>query len=241
VDVVGHDDEGVEFVCVLGAIVLEYFEEEFGVRGELEEAAAVAGDGGDEEGAGGGGSRGFRHADSIGVALARRFLARVNARKRFGAREEMIGVRKKDRRSGKGQISRCALRASLRPSAERMRLRRGCFLARVNAGPSGSMAYTEGVVSELLNPHLKTRCGAPGIHWLHDAEPVVNEYAQPVIVVVPTDRQPIERFRLLSVRKLECAVLMGDGFDRGLESPPIWSRSTSHMNRQAYRFTLPLG
>jgi hypothetical protein len=33
----------------------------------LKEAAAVEGDGGDEEGAGGGGSRGFRHADSIGA------------------------------------------------------------------------------------------------------------------------------------------------------------------------------
>ena len=57
VNVVGHDDEGVEFVCSFGAVVLEGFEEEFGVRGELEEAATVVGDGGDEECAGGGGSR----------------------------------------------------------------------------------------------------------------------------------------------------------------------------------------
>lgn len=31
VDVVGHDDEGVEFVVSFGAVVLEGFEEEFGV------------------------------------------------------------------------------------------------------------------------------------------------------------------------------------------------------------------
>ena len=65
VGVVGHDDEGVEFVCALGAVVLEGFEEELGVRGDLEEAAAVVGDGGDEEGAGGGGSLRFRHAERI--------------------------------------------------------------------------------------------------------------------------------------------------------------------------------
>jgi hypothetical protein len=51
VGVVGHDDEGVEFVCAFGAVVLEGFEEEFGVRGDLEEAATIVGDGGDEESA----------------------------------------------------------------------------------------------------------------------------------------------------------------------------------------------
>lgn len=56
VDVVGHDDEGAEFVCAFGAVVLEGFEEEFRVRRDLEEAAAIVGDGGDEECAGGGGS-----------------------------------------------------------------------------------------------------------------------------------------------------------------------------------------
>ena len=65
---IGHDDEGVELVCALGKVVLVGFEEEVGVCGELEEAATIVGDGGDEEGAGGGGSRGFRHADSIGAA-----------------------------------------------------------------------------------------------------------------------------------------------------------------------------
>ena len=32
---VGHDDEGVEFVVAFGAVVLEGFEEEFGVGGRL--------------------------------------------------------------------------------------------------------------------------------------------------------------------------------------------------------------
>ena len=40
-NVVGHDDEGMEPVCALGAIVLEGFEEEFGVRGNLEESSAI--------------------------------------------------------------------------------------------------------------------------------------------------------------------------------------------------------
>ena len=65
VGVVGHDAEGVEFVCALGAVVLEGFEEEFGVRGDLEEAAAVAGDGGDEECAGGGGSLRDCHSGEV--------------------------------------------------------------------------------------------------------------------------------------------------------------------------------
>jgi hypothetical protein len=56
VDVVGHDDKGVEFVGAFGAVVLEGFKEEFGVGGKLEEASAVVGDGGDEEGASLGGS-----------------------------------------------------------------------------------------------------------------------------------------------------------------------------------------
>ena len=90
VDVVWHDDEGVEFVCPFGAVVLEGFEEEVGVRGELEEAATIVGDGGDEECAGGGGSRRDGHGVSLLAGLAvvkeekkRRgggaFAARVNA------------------------------------------------------------------------------------------------------------------------------------------------------------------
>lgn len=56
VDVVGHDDEGMEFVVAFHAVMLGGFEEEFGVGRELEEASAVVGDRGDEEGAGLGGS-----------------------------------------------------------------------------------------------------------------------------------------------------------------------------------------
>ena len=61
VDVVGHGDEGVEAVVALGAVVLEGFEEEEGVGGDLEEAAGVVGAAGDEEGAGLGGAGGDRH------------------------------------------------------------------------------------------------------------------------------------------------------------------------------------
>ena len=62
---VGHDDEGVEFECASGAVVLEGFEEEFGIRGDLEEAAAIVGDRGDEECAGGGGSLRDCHAEQV--------------------------------------------------------------------------------------------------------------------------------------------------------------------------------
>ena len=65
---VGHDDEGVEFVGALGAVVLEGLEEEFGVGWELEEAASVVGDGGDEEGAGLRGSWRDGHAEIVGGA-----------------------------------------------------------------------------------------------------------------------------------------------------------------------------
>jgi hypothetical protein len=52
VEVVGHDDEGVEFVVSFSWVVLEGFDEEFGVAFDLEEAAAVVGSAGDEEGSG---------------------------------------------------------------------------------------------------------------------------------------------------------------------------------------------
>jgi hypothetical protein len=48
VDVVGHDDEGVEFVEACGAVVLQRVGEEGGVGVDLEEAAAVVGDRGEE-------------------------------------------------------------------------------------------------------------------------------------------------------------------------------------------------
>ena len=50
VDVVGHDDEGVEFEVAREAIVLEGFEEERGVGFELEEGVAVGCRAGDEVG-----------------------------------------------------------------------------------------------------------------------------------------------------------------------------------------------
>jgi hypothetical protein len=60
-DVVGHDDEGVEFIAAFGSVVLECFDEEFGVGGDLKEAAAVVGSAGDEEGSGTGCAGGDRH------------------------------------------------------------------------------------------------------------------------------------------------------------------------------------
>ncbi len=48
--VVRHDDEGVEFVVAFAAVVLDGFDEELGVGGDLEEVAAVVGLGADEEG-----------------------------------------------------------------------------------------------------------------------------------------------------------------------------------------------
>ena len=60
-DVVGHDDEGVKFVASFGAVVLEGFDEEFGVAFDLKKAAAVVGSAGDEEGSGAGCANGDRH------------------------------------------------------------------------------------------------------------------------------------------------------------------------------------
>jgi len=50
-DVVGHEDEGVELVVAFAAVVLEGFEEEVGGGFNLEEASALVGLGGDEESA----------------------------------------------------------------------------------------------------------------------------------------------------------------------------------------------
>jgi hypothetical protein len=61
VNVIGHDDEGVEFVVAFGAVVLEGFEEELGVTVDLEEEGAVMGCAGDEVGAGAGGAVQDRH------------------------------------------------------------------------------------------------------------------------------------------------------------------------------------
>ncbi len=71
VSVIGHGDEGVEFVEALEAVVLEGFEKELCVGFGLEEAAAVGGDCSDEEGAGGGGSWRFGHGGSL-LAILRK-------------------------------------------------------------------------------------------------------------------------------------------------------------------------
>ena len=108
---VGHDDEGVEFICAFGAVMLEGFQEEFGVRGDLKEATTIAGDGGDEEGAGGGGSlRDGHYATSIGEGTS---VTRDRVAAGGGFRREEI-----------------------RPSAERYAPCAGWFMARVNACPS---------------------------------------------------------------------------------------------------------
>jgi len=75
-DVVRHDDEGVEFVEAFGAVVLQGFDEECGVGVDLEESAAVVSDRGDEEGAGVGGSRRGSHAGSIGGLCCPRLCGR---------------------------------------------------------------------------------------------------------------------------------------------------------------------
>ena len=49
VNVVGHNHKGVEFVMARAAVVLEGFEKEFAVGGDLEETTTIAGRGGDEE------------------------------------------------------------------------------------------------------------------------------------------------------------------------------------------------
>jgi hypothetical protein len=69
-DVVGHYDEGMEKVMLFGAVVLEGFEEEFGVVRDLKDAAAVVADGGDEEGALVGGSLRDSHWGSLVAGLA---------------------------------------------------------------------------------------------------------------------------------------------------------------------------
>ena len=61
VDVVGHDDEGVEFVVAFSAIVLEGLEEELCCGCDLEECSSVCSLGGDEEGSVACCSGGFRH------------------------------------------------------------------------------------------------------------------------------------------------------------------------------------
>jgi hypothetical protein len=63
VDVVGHQDEGVEEI--VGAVVFEGFEEKFCVAVDLKDAATVVADGGQEESACGGGSLRDCHLGSL--------------------------------------------------------------------------------------------------------------------------------------------------------------------------------
>jgi len=60
-DMVRHDNEGVESVVALFAIVLNRLDEEQGVGFDLEESATIVGRRGDEEGAGSGGVLRDRH------------------------------------------------------------------------------------------------------------------------------------------------------------------------------------
>jgi hypothetical protein len=55
-NMVWHDDEGVEFVCACCAVVLERFDEKLGVAFNLKETTAVICDRGHEESAFRGGS-----------------------------------------------------------------------------------------------------------------------------------------------------------------------------------------
>ena len=50
-EVIGHQDEGVELVALFRAVVAKELKEEVGVRVGLEKAVAVGGDGGNEVGA----------------------------------------------------------------------------------------------------------------------------------------------------------------------------------------------
>jgi hypothetical protein len=65
VDVVRHDDVGVEQVVV--SVMVEGLEKKLGVAFDLEEPAAVVGCGGDEVGARSGGAGGDRHSAIVSV------------------------------------------------------------------------------------------------------------------------------------------------------------------------------
>jgi len=48
-DVIGHNDEGVELIVALYAVRLEDIEEQLGVRCDLKESSTIGADGGYEE------------------------------------------------------------------------------------------------------------------------------------------------------------------------------------------------
>jgi hypothetical protein len=73
-DVVGHDDEVVELVAALAAVVLKSFQKEFGVGRDLKEAARIVGSTGDEVGAG--------PLNARGMAMIRQLILYGGQRKR---------------------------------------------------------------------------------------------------------------------------------------------------------------
>jgi hypothetical protein len=70
VDMVGHDDEGVELVMTEMPVVLQSLDEQIGICGGLKDAAPIVGRSGNEEYARAGCSDGDRHAAIVnGVYL----------------------------------------------------------------------------------------------------------------------------------------------------------------------------
>jgi hypothetical protein len=98
VDVVGHDNEGVEFIVAFAAVVLEGFEEEFSGGCDLEESSAVVGLGGDEEGSvagcSGGMAMGHQRSGLSGAPLPTRLPADLCHQTRAGdvTNEAVIGL-----------------------------------------------------------------------------------------------------------------------------------------------------
>lgn len=82
-EVVGHQDEGVDLVAVFGAVFVEKLEEEVGVRVGLEEPSAIGGDGGDEEGADF--LRGSLHESTLERGVARGKMTLVRELLMWGA------------------------------------------------------------------------------------------------------------------------------------------------------------
>jgi hypothetical protein len=119
VDVIWHDDEGVELVEALHAVDLERFEHQLRGGFDLKEAAAIERDRGEEEGAGLGLSPRSRHAGSL-VAL-QGFVARQ--------RRAILSFRF----------------APLLPAAARKRALRGYLTAELKFGPAGRFVASSGM------------------------------------------------------------------------------------------------
>ena len=69
-EMIGHEDEGVDLVAAFGAVVVEEAQKEVGVCVGLEEAAALGGNGGDEIGAQFGREEVWHEARVMGVRIA---------------------------------------------------------------------------------------------------------------------------------------------------------------------------